>query len=245
MDHIRKWRARGCAKITQRVANERLQWAMECKNFIKDWSFVVFTDEVSVEKGDSVTDVWVFRRLGERDRCLSEQVKAKAKNTVSLMLWGCFAGCFKGPLVPLHGTQTARTYIQLLQEHLVPFILNTLPENGVFDAIFQQDNAPTHTAHIIQNFLEQQEFVVMKFPPNSPDMNPIEHMWAVLKKELYRRFPDTPDLRGGPEAVRYALAERLAIVWADIGPDTMNALIDSMPRRVQALIDAKGWYTKY
>ncbi len=161
------------------------------------------------------------------------------------MLWGCFAGCFKGPLVPLHGTQTAQMYIQLLQEHLVPFILEMLPENGVFDAIFQQDNAPTHKAHITQQYLEQQGFVIMKFPPNSPNMNPIKHLWAALKKELYHHFPDTPDLPGGPDVVQCALAERLAIVWTDIGLDIMNALIDSMPRRVQALIDVKGWYTKY
>ncbi len=161
------------------------------------------------------------------------------------MLWGCFAGCFRGPLVPLHGQQTAETYIQVLQEYLVPFIMETLPENGVFDAIFQQDNAPTHKAHITRNYLQHQGFVVMNFPPSSPDMNPIEHLWAALKKELFRRFPDTPDLPGGPEAVKHALSERLAMVWVDIGPDIMNALIDSMPRRVQALIDAKGWYTKY
>ena len=245
-EHIRKWRARGCAKLTQKAANERLRWAMEYKVFTaEDWSYIVFTDEVSVEKGDNVTDIWVFRRLGERDRCLSEQIKPRVRNTVSLMLWGCFAGCFRGPLIPLHDTQTAQTYIQLLQEHLVPFIMETLPENGIFDAIFQQDNAPIHTAHSTRQYLQQQGFVVMKFPPNSPDMNPIEHIWAVLKKELHRRFPDTSNLPGGPEAVKRVLAERLAMVWTDIGPDTMNVLIDSMPRRVQALIDAKGWYTKY
>ena len=50
---------------------------MKYKDFTEeDWSYVVFTDEVSVEKGDNVTDVWVFRRLGEWDRCLSEQVKS-------------------------------------------------------------------------------------------------------------------------------------------------------------------------
>src|SRR2546423_13698210 len=123
--------------------------------------------------------------------------------------------------------------------------MDTLPENGVFDAVFQQDNAPTHTAHVTQHYLQQQGFVVMKSPPCSPDMNPIEHLWAVLKRELFRHFPETSDLPGGPDAVKGALAERLAIVWADIGTDTMNALIDSMPTRVQALIDAKGWYTKY
>ena len=245
-EFIKKWRARGCAKITQRVANERLLWAIEYKDFTaEDWSYIVFTDEVSVEKGDNVTDIWVFRRLGERDECLSKHVKPRVRNTVSLMLWGCFVGCFRGPLIPLHGQQTAETYIQVLQEYLVPFIMETLPKNGVFDAIFQQDNVPTHKAYITRNYLQHQGFVVMNFPPSSPDMNPIEHLWAALKKELFRRFPDTPDLPGGPEVVKHALSERLAMVWADIGPDIMNALVDSMPRRVQALIDAKGWYTKY
>ena len=165
-----------------------------------------------MEKTDDVTDVWVFRRLGERDRCLPNQVRTKARNPVSLMLWGCFAGCFKGPLVPLHGAQTAQTYVQVLQEHLVPFILETLPENGVFDAIFQQDNESTHTAHFTERYLTQQEFLTMKLSSCSPDMNSIEHLWAALKKELYRRFSDTSDLPGDPEAVQCALAERLTIV---------------------------------
>ncbi len=245
-EHIRKWRTRGCAKLTQRVADERLKWAMKYKDFTpEDWSYVVFTDEVSVEKGDDITDIWVFHRLGERDKCLPQHVKSHVRTTASLMLWGCFAGCFKGPLVPIYGQQTAETYIQLLQEYLVPFITEILPENDIFDAIFQQDNAPTHKACITMEFLHQQGFIVMNFPPNSPDMNPIEHLWAALKKELFHRFPDTADLPGRPEAVRRALAERLMIVWAEIGEDIMNALIDSMPRRVQAVIEAKGWYTKY
>ena len=63
------------------------------------------------------------------------------------------------------------------------------------------------------------------------------------QKRVVSPFPDTSDLSGCPEAVQPALTEQLAIVWADIGPDTLSALVDSMPTRVQALIDAKGWYT--
>lgn len=86
-EFIRIWKARGCAKLTQRVANERFQWAMEYKDFpTGDWSRVVFTDEVSVEKGKDVTDVWIFRRLGERDKCLPEHVKPRVRSTVPLML---------------------------------------------------------------------------------------------------------------------------------------------------------------
>ena len=148
-EFIKKWKARGCAKITQRVANERLLWAIEYKDFTaEDWSYIVFTDEVSMEKRDNITDIWVFRRLGEQDECLSKYVKPRIRNIVSLMLWGCFVGYFRSPLIPLHSQQMAEMYIQVLQRYLVPFIIETLPKNGVFDAIFQQDNVPTHKAHI-------------------------------------------------------------------------------------------------
>jgi len=58
MDHIRKWRSRGYKRITEKAANERLQWAMKYKDFTaEDWSYIVFTDEVIVKKTDNVTDV--------------------------------------------------------------------------------------------------------------------------------------------------------------------------------------------
>jgi transposase len=85
--------------------------------------------------------------------------------------------------------------------------MEILFENGVFDTVFRQDNASTHKAHIVLEYLHQQEFVIMKFPPCSPDMNPVELLWTVLKKELFHRFPNTSDLPGHPEAVQHVLAE--------------------------------------
>jgi hypothetical protein len=123
--------------------------------------------------------------------------------------------------------------------------MNALEEHNIIDAVFQQDNAPIHKAHRTMDFLKEQAFQTMEWPPSSPDMNPIEHLWAVLKKELHQRFPDTKDLPGGPAAVKRALAERLALVWADISEETMAGLIASMPRRIEALLAAEGWYTKY
>lgn len=123
--------------------------------------------------------------------------------------------------------------------------MNTLEEHRIIDAIFQQDNAPIHKAHQTMNYLNQQAFQTMKWPPSSPDMNPVEHLWAISKKELFRRFPDTKDFPGGPSVVKRALAERLSLVWADIDAEIMEKLVASMPRRVEALLAAEGWYTKY
>ena len=94
-------------------------------------------------------------------------------------------------------------------------------------------------------WFERQAFLLMKWPSNSPDMNPIEHIWRVLKAKLHAKYPDTRVLRGNPEKVREVLEERLKKVWLEIGPDVLEGLILSMPSRVKALYKAKGWYTKY
>jgi transposase len=245
-DGIRKWRAANCAKLTARTAGIRLAWARVHSNWtIEDWAKMCWSDEVSVEKGNDPNSVWVFRRRGERTKFLLNNVNGVLKGGgVSLMLWSCFVNNVKGPLVPMEGRATADTYIDLLVTYLVPF-MNSLEEHGIMNTMFQQDNAPIHKARRTMAYLNQQTFQTMEWPPSSPDMNPIEHLWAVLKKELHRRFPDTKDLPGGPAAVKRALAERLAMVWADIGAEVMEGLVASMPRRVQALLEAEGWYTKY
>ena len=76
-------------------------------------------------------------------------------------------------------------------------------------------------------------------------MNPIENSWAHLKLQLYIRYPDTRHLSGSSDVVRAELSKRLAEVWWILGEEVLNALVESMPARVEALIAAKGWYTDY
>jgi hypothetical protein len=86
----------------------------------------------------------------------------------------------------------------------------------------------------------------MDWPPYSPDLNPIEHVWMRLKEGLHRRFPDIADTPGGPENMRRRLAEVLPEIWEkDIEGDFLEQLWESMPQRVTAVIEARGWYTKY
>jgi len=164
------------------------------------------------------------------------------------MVWGCFIGDKLGPLVFIDGTVNGSTYIQLLEQNLVPFI-DLLRENGIDNVIFQQDNASPHRAKATMSWLktsaEQHAFTIMKFPPNSPDLNPIENLWSIIKAELYRRYPDTMYLQSSGNAVREELRNRLNKIWWDIGKDILNRLIDSMLRRIEAVIKAKGWYTEF
>lgn len=243
---IRKWKAVQRPRLTEKHAATRLKWAKEHLEWTVDmWRKVGWSDECSVEKTKDPRQVWVFRREGAAEKYLPKNVVVKDKaRGVSLMVWACFADYYISPLAPLHGAQDKDAYGGVLRDYLQPFYKN-LPLRIKNGFIFQQDNAPIHTAHVIKAWLADQDFLTMNWPPNSPDMNPIEHLWFCLKGILHKRYPDTAVIRGGPERVKQVLEERLSEVWQDISRETLEGLVKSMPARVSALYAAKGWYTRF
>jgi transposase len=104
--------------------------------------------------------------------------------------------------------------------------------------IFQQDNDPTHTAKLVKEYLQDQSYKVMEWPPQSPDLNPIENMWALLKRRLTEYETATKSMN--------ELYERVTEAWYDqMKPEECQKVIESMPRRIRACIRAKGKWTKY
>ena len=165
------------------------------------------------------------------------------------MIWGCFIGNKLGPIAFIDSMVNSDRYINILDDHLLPY-LDALTNDGITNIIFQQDNARPHVSDKTRTFLTtaatQHGFIVMDhWPPYSPDMNLIEHLWAHIKLELYRRYPDTATLRGSPSYIRQRITERVQEIWWSIGEEVPDSLINSMPDRVQALIKAKGRYTEY
>lgn len=110
--------------------------------------------------------------------------------------------------------------------------------------LFMQDNAPIHTAHSTADFLARHHIRTMVWPPYSPDLNPIEHLWWMLKRTVLRLYPHLSQL-GDSEEEWDEFCKALKVAWRRIPDAYIKKLILSMPRRLSALRRARGYQTKY
>ena len=111
--------------------------------------------------------------------------------------------------------------------------------------VFMQDNAPCHRDHRVFKFLEERGIPIMGWPPQSPDLNPLENVWPDLKHRFHKRFVE---LGRCPSISSDAIAQYSKIIqesWAEVDARFLRGLIESMPERVAAVIAAKGGSTKY
>lgn len=106
------------------------------------------------------------------------------------------------------------------------------------------DNASVHTAYIVRDALQEMGIRVMDWPPHSPDLNPIENLWALLKAKIYDLYPELLDMPNNNYTLEI-LVDAAQEAWDLLDQDILANLSDSMPRRVRAIIEVDGWYTKY
>ncbi len=106
---------------------------------------------------------------------------------------------------------------------------------GDADFIFEQDLAPAHTAKSTKSWLNDHGVGVLDWPANSPDLNPLENLWGIVKRKMRDTRPNNAD----------DLKATVKETWASIPPQQCHKLITSMPRRIEAVIKAKGAPAKY
>jgi hypothetical protein len=104
------------------------------------------------------------------------------------------------------------------------------------DPIIMEDNAPVHQKVCIEA-RKVMGCETLPHPPNSPDLNPIEHIWAHIKHRLAKEYPFV--------TARKELEIIITRMWEEMADDRFNHLIESMPRRIAAVIKARGGSIKY
>lgn len=220
------------SRLTEAHQQNRVKF---CKHLLESWNdaavnSIVFSDEKTFS-----TDVkWkkkVYRPVGHR-------YTPNYVNTLNLSgrinaaYWGAIS--IDGPcteIVKVNGRFNSLQYLSVLKEHLVPAM--TTHESGVF----MQDNSPVHKAKIVMRYLENQPFETMEWPPMSPDLNPIENVWAYMTFNWPKMINRSDD----------ALNQLVEARWEELKgkKDYFRNLYKSMHKRCKQVIELEGNWCKY
>ncbi|UYV77512.1 K02A2.6-like [Cordylochernes scorpioides] len=214
--------------LTPPNRRQRLEWCRARSTWMTEWHRVVFSDESRFCLSSDSRRVRAWRRRGERSNpaAIVERPTVRQRG---IMVWGAIAYDSRSPLLRIQGTMTAQRYVDdVLRPVTLPYL------QGVPNDLYQQDNARPHTARISQQAL--QDVQMLPWPPYSPDLSPIEHVWDIIGRRLHA----LPQPRSEDEL--WQMVER---EWRAIPQDAIRTLIDSLPRRVAACIAVRGGPTCY
>jgi transposase len=201
---------------------------------IDDWKRVIWSDEAKINRFTSDGRSWAWIR--DCENLQAHHVKQVVKHGGgNIKIWGCMTYYGAGFMCKINQNLTKELYLEILNDEL----LNTIDyyDLNLNNIIFQHDNDPKHTAKIVNEWLLIQNFETLDWPAQSPDLNPIEHLWSIVKRRLNQY--DNP-----PKGINQ-LWERVEEIWNKISSETCKTLIESMPRRIKAVLDAKGRWTDY
>jgi transposase len=218
--------------IHERNQLKRVIFAEERKEKSPEfWRRIIWSDETTVRSipTSKIVTSWVHSGTKVEDRPINPQVHSGG---FSVMFWGCFSWYGLGPLVALEGNMNALSYIELLREHLIPEVAAA----GI-PMVFMQDNAPCHTARIVKDFMAERGLETMPWPPQSPDMNPIENLWAIIKQRRKKKY--------GVPTSKTSLIDQIFDIWDNVTIELCQKLADSTIKRLNMCIERKGKATKY
>jgi hypothetical protein len=153
------------------------------------------------------------------------------------MAWGCFWAGGLTPLVTFDKTVTSDSYVQCLADHFLPWLQNlSLEQKQEF--IFQEDITTPHTSGYSRWY--KKRCLLQTFdhwPSQSPDLNPIEHLWHVLEQRVNKRRCQI-DNKKQPEVF-------LKEEWRKIDKELPEILVASMSNRCSEIIKKRGGNTRY
>lgn len=237
-------------KLTDKHKKARLAFAKKYESWTSDdWRKVVWSDEskFNLLNSDGKEYYWTNRPEELTEESVNPTLKFGGGG---VMIWSCLTwegmklNHFYSQLCSFQGVgysckiddiMDADLYVRILKHELMDSI--DFYQLDRDDVIFQQDNDPKHTSNLAKDALEDLNLNVLDWPAQSPDLNPIEHFWGHVARELKRRT--------GLLANKNQLWDELQTILAEPNKDLCRKLIGTMPRRIIDIIKAKGGYTKW
>jgi transposase len=215
---------------------QRLQWAIEHEDWTEEqWFSVLWSDETWVNPGRHTKDR-ITRRIGDTEVYHPDCIEPRYQRKIGWMFWGSISGKYgrhKGLFwekdwEKINEGSYSGIIIPIVQE-----VMQQYPELQ-----FQQDNAKGHAAAYIKSVFAAIGIEPIYWPPNSPDLNPIETIWDEMKDYIQKHYPQ---VHQSYKRLRSAVQE----AWESITHERIKELVREMPQRCRAVIDAQGAYTKF
>jgi transposase len=233
-------KARTKSYLSKEHRKARVKWCRDHKMWQEDdWKRVIWTDEVTFELSKDSRTIWVTRRVSKE--YLPKNLKPSFKSDrVSISAWGAVCNDKIGPLICLlkGKRMNADTYTnRILKQHLKPF-WTKIKKNHKRKQIYTMDDGATcHTAKVSVAWRAKNKMPRMPWPAQSPDLNPIENLWAILKRKINIRKHRIRDI----EELQQVIHEE----WARLSAKEVGRCTASMKKRIMKTIQNKGGPTKY
>ena len=214
-------------KIRQALNDEqqyyRLKFAhsMLCSDL--NFQKIIFSDESRFCLGSD--NIYRWYRKGEND---DQVFKDTEKYNPSIMMFGAIGYNYKSKLVVCSGHVDSMGYRKLIQEANIVEDLNNIYGEGQY--LFMQDGAPAHTSAISYLYLQKRMSYIKSWPANSPDLNPIEHLWGAIKRIL-----KTKQISSKAE-----LLNTVQEIWENFPQEVINRLVLSFHGRLRTVIQENG-----
>ncbi|KAG2193075.1 hypothetical protein INT47_008900 [Mucor saturninus] len=203
--------------INEKQRKRRLEFAKQHQNWsLEDWRKVIFTDESSFQTSSCSSVVRVRRRPNEvmLPSCLAPTFQSRRS---SLSVWGGIGYNRRTNLVLLKKGE--RSSAQFINQVYEPFLKDFF--NGSSSAILMEDNALIHTSKVARKWKKDMGIICLDWPPQSPDLNPIENVWMMMKLARRNRLQFVKNIS--------TLQMHVVNEWKKIEVEKINKLIDSMP----------------
>ncbi|KAG1606115.1 hypothetical protein G6F46_013229 [Rhizopus delemar] len=223
--------------LTEKHKKARLAWSKKHQYWtVHDWRRAVFSGETKINIWCSDGGKYYCKRKCDRLQPYHIDVTVKHGGG-GLTLWACITS--EGPEYTCQtydGTMNSEVY----QEILGTSLKDTLGYYGLDwkSSIFQHDNDPKHRSNSTKQYMEDNSMCYIDdWPSQSPDLNPIEHIWHHLKLKL--------SMYENRAKSMHELWQRVEKEWNSFTKDQCLKYIDSMPERIQDVIAEKGGSTRY